>query len=151
MVKFEDIKSKLLEERLPAAYDAALLVMNKAEFIIYMAIIKSLEEFSDVSIEIDEDDDVCSFFNIWNQEGNIKGALSYKKHEDGNYQLSCEFDLYKIRDTFETLSTDLFGTLPGDYSQKLDDSEKLPFNTFDVGKIENGFQKVNLPRKNSNN
>ena len=148
--KFDEIDHELLNERLPLAFDKALLISRKAESIIYMSLVKCLEELSDVAIELETDDPVCVFFNKWNQEGYIDGALSYESGEDGN-KLSCRFDLYDIRDTFDTLSTDLFGSIPGDYSKKIDESDLLSISETEITSIEEGFQKINLPKKQVSN
>lgn len=145
--KFDEVNHELLVERLPSAFDKALLISRKAEAIIYMSLVKCLEELSDVVIELENDDPVCAFFNKWNQDGYIDGALSYESNEDGNSRLTCRFDLYDIRDTFETLSTDLFGSIPGDYSKKIDESDVLSISKTEFMSIEEGFQKINLPKK----
>lgn len=149
MEKFDDINKGLLEERLPNAYERALRVSKKAESLIYMVLVKSLEELSDVAIDLDASDPVCRFFDNWDNSGYIDGALVYADIEDGKKRLTCRFDLYGIRDTFETLSSDLFGTISGDYSKKLDAAGEMCFSSEEANSLEKGIQKVNLPRVNN--
>lgn len=143
METFDDVKTNLLEERLPNAFDRALLVSKKAETMVYMAVVKSLEQFSDVCIDFDENDPVVAFFDKWDSEGHIDGALSYGDIGDGKRRLACIFDLYKIRDTFETINSELFGTISDEYGKKIDDSSKLVISSDEVSQLEKQFQKVN--------
>ena len=143
MESFNDVKTNLLEERLPGAFDKALLVSKKAETMIYMSIVKCLESFSDVCIDFDENDPVVAFFDRWDSEGHIDGALSYGEIGDGKRRLGCSFDLYRIRDTFETLNSDLFGTISDEYGKKLDDSSNLAISCEELGQLEKQFKKVN--------
>ena len=143
METFDDVRNNLLEDRLPSAFDKALLVSKKAETMIYMSIVKCLESFSDVCIDFDESDPVVAFFDKWDSQGYIDGALSYGDIGEGKRRLGCSFDLYRIRDTFETLNSDLFGTISDEYGKKLDDSSKLPFSSEEVSQLEKQFKKVN--------
>ena len=145
--KFCEVNAGLLDEVIPSALDKALRVSRVAESTIYMIIAECLEEFSDIELELEPDNLVCNFFEKWNNDGHINGALSYGKKENGNNVLSCKFDLYEIRDTFETLSSDLFGSIPNDYCKKIDDSDLLSFYYGEKEAIEEGFQKINLPSK----
>lgn len=147
--KFDDINRELLEERLPNAFDNALMVSKKAETMIYMALVKSLEQFSDVAIDIDANDPVCCFLDKWDRDGYIDGALAYGSVGDGKKRLACSFDLYGIRDTFETISTDLFGTISDEYARKLDNADEIKISSIEVSLLEKGFQKVNLPKKSN--
>lgn len=150
-IKFNSVIANLLDERIPRAFDEALENNMKAEVTIYIAIAKCLEEHSDVSLEFDENDPVSSFFDSWNRDGYIDGALSYSENEEGKRVLSCRFDLYDIRDTFETINDKLFGTVSSvNYSSKIDDAaDVLSFSFSEANAIEEGFQNVKLPRKNS--
>lgn len=143
---FDEIDSNLRTERIPSAFDEALRVSRIAESTIYMIIAKSLEEYSDIELELEQDNLVCKFFERWSNDGYIYGALSYDQKENGNNVLTCSFDLYGIRDAFESLD-ELFGTMgSGTYVKKMDDSDLLPFYDNEIGAIENGFQKVKLPK-----
>ncbi|MBO5120887.1 MAG: hypothetical protein J6C28_04320 [Bacilli bacterium] len=143
MESFDDVKTNLLEERLPSAFDKALLVSKKAETMIYMSIVKCLESFSDVCIDFEENDPVVAFFDKWDSEGHIDGALTYGDIGEGKRRLACSFDLYRIRDTFETINSELFGTISDEYAKKLDDSSKLVISGEEVAQLEKQFKKVN--------
>lgn len=143
MESFKDVKTNLLEERLPSAFDKALLVSKKAETMIYMSIVKCLETFSDICIDFDENDPVVAFFDRWDSEGYIDGALSYGDIGDGKRRLGCSFDLYRIRDTFEIINSDLFGTISDEYGKKLDNSSDLVISSEEVCQLEKQFKKVN--------
>lgn len=145
---FDDANRQLLDERLPRAFDRALLISKKAETVIYMALVRSLEQFSDVAIDFDSSDPICNFLNKWDEEGHIDGALSYGDIGDNKKRLACRFDLYEIRDTFDTLSSDLFGTISDSYGKKLDNAGEIAFSPLEAAELEKGFQKVNLRKEN---
>ena len=148
MKKFDEVDSDLLDKRIPKAFDEALRISRIAESTIYMIIAKCLEEYSDIELELESDNRVCNFFEKWNNQGYIYGALSYSQKDDGTNVLSCSFDLDEIKNTFESLSGDLFGSISvAEYTKKIDDSDLLPFNDYEIEAIEKGFQKVILPKK----
>lgn len=141
METFDGAKTNLLDERLPKAFDRALLISKKAETMVYMAVVKCLEQLSDVCIDLDENDPVVAFFDKWDNDGYIDGALSYGDIGDGKRRLACSFDLYRIRDTFETINSELFGTISDEYSKKLDNSS-IGLSVGEVAQIEKQFKKV---------
>lgn len=143
METFDDVKTNLLEERLPSAFDKAILVGKKAETMIYMSIVRCLESFSDVCIDFDENDPVVAFFDKWDNDGHIDGALSYGDIGEGKRRLTCSFDLYRIRDTFETINGELFGTISDEFSKRLDDASRLAVSQEEVSQLEKQFKKVN--------
>ena len=146
----------LLDDRLPKAFDRAVNISRKAETLVYAVVVRCVEELSDVSIELESDNPICKFLDIWGDVGLYdQGSLSFGYNDKGRKALTCKFDLHGIRDTLAILDSDLFGTLDSDiYDDKLHAiSDVCAFSVEEeVGKMKKSIQKVQIPidRKKDN-
>ena len=68
----------LLDDRLPKAFDRAVNISRKAETLVYAVVVRCVEELSDVSIELESDNPICKFLDIWGDVGLYdQGSLSF--------------------------------------------------------------------------
>ena len=146
-MELKDYESALLEDRLPKAFDKAVNIYRKAQTLVYATVVRCVEEMSDVSIELESDNPICKFLDIWGDTGLYdQGSLSFGYNDNGKKELTCKFDLYGIRDTLYIIGDDLFGTLNAEhYDKKLDEFSNIsPFSAEEVGSMECAIQKVKL-------
>lgn len=149
-IHFDDVKESLINNRLPIAFDNAVKVGKCAEALVYLTLISALEGFSDTFIELEANDPVCGFLENWKNEGylNGAGALSYCDTQEGKKVLYCKFDLYDIKESLETIESDLFGTVNSKiYDAKLSEDSRTSLSQDKLRSLEGGIQFVKTAKK----
>ena len=141
---YEQIKRKYIDELIPGALDKAIKMEKKAELLIYRILTDTLITLSPSKIELDSQDLVCKFFEKYKEDGLIgQNAIDYIDEEGKKPMLVCQFDMQKISEDFDTLSSDLYGNIPAKMAESIRDNS----NNFEASQEDENIFQVNQPQK----
>lgn len=119
-------KVKYLSGRIGSEFKQAVKDYKESELLIYLMIIECLNKRHDVSVELDSNNPLCTFFEQWNLQKHFdNNAMSFISDTNGKGVLSCQFDLYKLRDLFDEIESEMFGTLDTQYVEDLLDGKNF--------------------------
>lgn len=145
-MSYAEIESEYAEVRLPEAYRWAVAKSKEAELLIYQIITVCLERFEDVAIQLDRGDVICKFLRGYKNAGFFSGNALRFEEDEVSSTLSCEFDLYKIRDDLDVIN-DQFGTINFSVIEGSLESCNINIAAERVASLEHAIQKVKCPGK----
>ena len=133
---------------MPNAWNEVVRTERKAELFIYGLLLKCMENFSDVSIELSEDNKIGRVIRSWARNENTEfgnNAIYVIAKDDGGIILGCNYDLWKLRDDIEMMSSDLFGTIdPEKIGDKIID-EDVHIPEIEIDSLLSGIKKKLIP------
>lgn len=101
-------------QALLSAYKEAVHYEKLTELLIYKIMLTCLEEFKDITVPFEEGETIGEILKSWarNEENNFgKNSIRLTPIGDGGFNLECRYDLIKLTEDIEMITTDLFGTL----------------------------------------
>lgn len=144
-MKFSEMEKGYTAIRIPEAFRWAAMQEKEAEILIYQVVTTCLENLEDVEIELDKNDNICKFLRVFRERGLFDGnALAYTEGEEV-CTLSCSFDLYKIREDLDTMSDEVFGTIPMNSIDSSLDPDDIEVSEDRISTRQDAIQKVKRP------
>lgn len=124
-MNINDKNNEVLDE-INKEYEKAAAEYKETELLINLTILECLKSRHDVVANLNSNNPICIYLESWMKQNSFgNSAMSFKVDNDGNGQLSCKFDLYKIRDLFSSVADDMYGTLDPSYAETLMDGDGI--------------------------
>lgn len=139
-------RNQYTEELIPQVWSTLVYNEKKAELLIYDILVRSMESFADIYLEL-SDKPLIAILNNWTRnECNSFGtnAITLEQKEDDTLIIKCQYDMYKIKEDLKMISVDLFGTIDYENISKITHQNiEIPNDEFD--ELLNGIQKKKVP------
>lgn len=116
-MKYTETQKQFTDILIPEAWENVVKMEKLAEILVYNVISQCMENFEDVSIDLPVDEPIGAVLKSWARDEQLgfgKNALTLTSKDDGGVILSCVYDICKLREDLEMMSTNLFGTLDPD-------------------------------------
>lgn len=110
---YKEEKSNLTDVRIPEAFRWAVMQRREAELLIYQIVAECLETFEDVEVRFDkkDGDGLYKSLRSLQREGLFDGNALHYTEDENTATLSCDFNLYGIREDLADMSDKVFGTI----------------------------------------
>ncbi len=109
---YKEERSNLTDVRIPEAFRWAAMQRREAELLIYQIVAECLETFEDVKVILDKDGDgLYKSLRSLQREGLFDGNALHYTEDENTATLSCDFNLYGIREDLADMSDKVFGTI----------------------------------------
>lgn len=139
-------RTNYTENVIPKVWENVVFNEKKAELLIYSLLVQCMENFADISLEV-SDEPIMAILKNWARNENItfgSNAITLQPTENETLIINCQYDMYKLREDLETISSDLFGTINEDNINKTLQGN-IDISDEDFIELFNGIQKKKVP------
>lgn len=151
---YEQTRDNLVNNLIPGAWKTILENKREAEIFLYKLVLKCMQTCSDVSAEFCENNKMIKIIKSWiadDTNGLGTNSIYLLETEKDTVIVGCYFDIDKLKEDLEVLSTDLFGTIDIDKIDEDKIEEPLYFNDNSTDALINAIQVESPLRRARNN